>query len=234
MVRLVKNRRFGVSTRLFHTQRLAREHLIEIAAHGFETVELFATRSHLDFHNPAVVADFQQWLAEAGLDLASVTVAPADDAEQALFIARRISVPVLTVGATTPRETAKALETLGEMAAPLGVKLAVDSTSMSPLGSLVHFVESGVDADVGICLDFAGAHRTGDLADALELVAEHLVAARLPVDSTIDWAAAMTTAQKIGYEGSLMFDADVRGSAKETLARAKTARSKMERWLTSI
>ena len=46
-----------------------RDHLLEIAAHGFDAVEVFATRTHFDYHNPAAVADLQQWLAEAGLEL---------------------------------------------------------------------------------------------------------------------------------------------------------------------
>ena len=65
-VSLVAKRQFGVSTHLYHGQRLTREHLLEIAAHGFEPVEVFATRTHFDYHNPAAVADLQQWLAEAG------------------------------------------------------------------------------------------------------------------------------------------------------------------------
>ena len=69
MVPFVAKRQFGVSTHLYHGQRLSREHLLEIAAHGFETVEVFATRTHFDYHNPAAVADLQQWLAEAGLTL---------------------------------------------------------------------------------------------------------------------------------------------------------------------
>jgi sugar phosphate isomerase/epimerase len=60
-------------------------------------------------------------------------------------------------------------------------------------------------------------------------VAEHLIAVRVPVESAIDWAAALTTVQKIGYEGPLVFDTDARGSTKETLARAKAARERMER-----
>ena len=61
-------RQFGVSTHLYHGKRLCREHLLEIAAHGFETVEVFATRSHFEFHQDAVVADLQQCpaLGEAG------------------------------------------------------------------------------------------------------------------------------------------------------------------------
>ena len=48
---LVTDRRFGVSTHLFHEHRLTREHLVHIAAHGFEAVELFATRAHFDYHD---------------------------------------------------------------------------------------------------------------------------------------------------------------------------------------
>jgi sugar phosphate isomerase/epimerase len=230
----VSKPRFGVSTRLYSTQRLGRDQLIEIGAYGFEVIELFGARTHLDYANPAAVADLQQWLAEAKLELFSVQVPADQDAEQALFIARRIPFDALVVAATTPRETAKAVEKLAPLAEALHVRIAIDSATMTPIGSVVHFVESDRDADVGICLDFASAHKAGDLAETIELVAEHLVAARLPIDSNIDWASAMTTAQKIGYDAGLIFDADPRGSAKETLARARTARGRIERWLTSI
>ena len=122
-------RLFGVSTHLYHNLRLSREHLLEIAAHGFETVELFATRTHFDYHNPAAVADLQQWLAEAGLELGSVhapinesftggrwgralSVASPDEearavavaeTELALHIARRIPVQVLVMHLGVPR-----------------------------------------------------------------------------------------------------------------------------------
>jgi sugar phosphate isomerase/epimerase len=112
--------------------------------------------------------------------------------------------------------------------------VAIDASDLSRPGSALHFVEEETDAPVGICLDFARAHRDGDLVDALEVVSEHLVAVRVPVDTTIDWASALTTVQKIGYEGPFVFEMESRGSNKETLARARTAREKMERWLTSI
>ena len=66
-------RPFGVSTHLYHSQRLSREHLLEIGAHGFDRVELFATRTHFDYHNPAAVADLQQWLAEPGSSCTACT-----------------------------------------------------------------------------------------------------------------------------------------------------------------
>ena len=43
---------FGISTHLFHEHRLSRDHLVHIAAHGFEVVELFATQAHFDYKSP--------------------------------------------------------------------------------------------------------------------------------------------------------------------------------------
>ena len=73
------DRRFGVSTHLFHEKRLSREHLVEIAAHGFETVEVFATRSHFDYREPQAVASLREWLDDTRLELHSVH-APIFDA----------------------------------------------------------------------------------------------------------------------------------------------------------
>ena len=61
--------RFGISTHLFHDQRLSREHLEQIAARGFEAVEVFATRTHFDYHDPAAIARLGEWLKETGLAL---------------------------------------------------------------------------------------------------------------------------------------------------------------------
>jgi sugar phosphate isomerase/epimerase len=64
--------KFGVSTHLFHEKRLAREHLVDIAAHGFEAVEVFATRSHLDYRDPDALRQLAEWLRDTRLDLHSV------------------------------------------------------------------------------------------------------------------------------------------------------------------
>ncbi len=63
---------FGVSTHLFHDQRLDRDHLVEIAAHGFDCVELFATRTHFDYHDGAAVRALAEWLEDTRLILNSV------------------------------------------------------------------------------------------------------------------------------------------------------------------
>jgi sugar phosphate isomerase/epimerase len=125
----VSKRKFGVSTHLYHGQRLGRDHLMEIAAYGFEAVELFATRTHFDYHNPAATADLQEWLADAGLELHGIhapvsesfvggrwgpalSLASVDrdrraqavgEAERALHIARRIPVGVFVMHLGVPR-----------------------------------------------------------------------------------------------------------------------------------
>ena len=285
----MSRRPFGVSTRLFHHERLSRDHLLQIAAHGFELVEVFATRTHFDYHNAAAVADLQQWLADAGLTLHSVhapvgesfaggrwsgllSIASADsdareravgEAERALFIARRIAVHALVAHVGIPRgqprdagagpqdtrsAARRSLEALQRAAEPLGVRIAVEviQNELSRAGSLVHFVEDDLDGlDVGICLDVGHAHLDGDVVDAVETVSEHLIATHVhdnrgraddhlaPFEGTIDWAAALIALQKIGYDGPMMFEVGGHGPAKESLARLRSAREKMERWLTS-
>jgi sugar phosphate isomerase/epimerase len=59
--------RFGLSTHLFHGVRLERSHLERVAAAEFEIVELFATRTHLDYHDAGQVAIVGRWLSELGL-----------------------------------------------------------------------------------------------------------------------------------------------------------------------
>jgi sugar phosphate isomerase/epimerase len=282
---LVAKNQFGVSTHLYHGQRLSRDHLLEIAAHGFSVVEVFATRTHFDYHNLAAVADLQQWLAEAGLELQSIhapvaeayeggrsrgplSIASADaaereravtEAEHALHIARRIPVKRLIthlgLARTQPQAAAdsraaarRSVEELAEAASPLGVQVVVEviPNELSRAGSLVHFVEEDVAAtSVGICLDFGHAHMDGDLVDAIETVSEHLAATHIhdnrgrtddhlvPFDGTIDWAAALTTVQKIGFDGTLLLEVAAHGSPRETLRKARAARQKLEALLAS-
>ena len=277
-------RRFGVSTHLYHGQRLSREHLLEIASYGFEAIELFATRSHFDYHNPSAVADLQQWLADAGLELHGVhapitdsfvggrwgpalTVASTEpearakavaESEQALYVARRIPMKVLVVHLGLPRTQSdspddnsrdaarRSIDELRQFAPPLGVRVAVEviPNELSRAGSLVHFVEEDLEApDVGVCLDFGHAHMDGDLLDAIETVSGHVITTHVhdndgrldehlvPFDGTIDWAAAMTAVQKIGYDQTLMFEIAAHGPSKVTLAKAQKARQQLERFL---
>lgn len=51
---------------------MAREHLVDIAGHGFEAVELFATRTHFDYHDEAAVGRLAEWLSDTRLELHSL------------------------------------------------------------------------------------------------------------------------------------------------------------------
>ncbi len=274
-------RQFGVSTHLYHGERLNRDHLVEIGSHGFESVELFATRTHFDYHSQAAVADLHQWLAEGGLRLHGVhapigesfangrwgqplSLASTDadaralalrEAEQALYIARRIPFGVLVahIGlprsqqpspATNSRDAARrSIDELRGLAEPLGVRVALEviPNDLSKPSALVHFVEDVLDdAGVGICLDFGHAHMGGDLVDAIETVSEHLVTTHvhdnrgrtddhlLPFEGTIDWPAALTAVQKVGYDGTLLLEIAAHGSARETLKKARATRARIE------
>lgn len=70
--------RFAVSTYLFHQFRLDREHLVEIAAHGFDAVEVFALGSHFDVGDPEAVARLAEWLDDTRLTLSAVHAPTAE------------------------------------------------------------------------------------------------------------------------------------------------------------
>jgi sugar phosphate isomerase/epimerase len=63
---------FGISTHLFHEHRLSRDHLVHVAAHGFESLELFATRSHFDYRNQQAIDELVEWLSDTQLTLHSI------------------------------------------------------------------------------------------------------------------------------------------------------------------
>ncbi len=281
---MLSKRSFGVSTHLYHNQRLSRDHLLEVAAHGFDSIELMATRTHFDYHSVSAIGDLQQWLAEAGLTLAAVhapvgesftagrwgaplSLASGDadararaveEATNALHIARRLSFGVIVTHLGLPRSwhpaaednsrdaARRSIEELSKRAEPLGVRVALEvlPNELSRAGSLVHFVENVIESRmVGVCLDFGHAHMDGDLVDAIETVAEHLLAAHVhdnrgrsddhlvPFEGSIDWPAALTSVQKIGYDGTLVLEVAAQGTPKDTLVRARQARQRMEKLL---
>ncbi|HUK33367.1 MAG TPA: sugar phosphate isomerase/epimerase family protein [Vicinamibacterales bacterium] len=261
---------FSASTYLYRHRRLLREHLLEIAAYGFTAVELFASRLHVDYHNPAVIADVQQWLSEAGLQLTSVhspvleiSLASADAAERdaaveeterALHIGRRLPFGTFVIhlgrpradnvrGGTNRDAARRSVETLAKTAEPLGVRIGIEviPNDLCRPASLAHLMDEDIEArNAGICLDAGHARLEGDVADAVETVSGHLVAIDLhdnrgraddhmvPFDGTIDWPAALTAVQKVGYDGPVTFELSARGSTKDTLARARDARRRMQ------
>jgi sugar phosphate isomerase/epimerase len=276
----VSSPRFGVSTHLFHDQRLDREHLVEIAAHGFECVEVFATRTHFDYHDSVAVRSLAEWLEDTRLTLNSVhapitaslvngawgetfSIAAADDArrqravneaEAALAVAQTIPYRHLVVHLGVPdnakpandnhRDAARrSVLAIHEMAQKVGVRIALEviPNALSSADALVSFIENDLeDVDIGICMDVGHAFMMGDLADAIETCAEHLMTTHLhdnkrkaddhlaPGEGSIDWPAALMSLQKIGYEGAWMFEVANTSSPKEVLAKTEAARRRFD------
>lgn len=182
------------------------------------------------------------------------------EAERALHVARRLPFAHFIVHLGLPRTpqspagensrdaARRSVEALHALASPLGVTLALEVTlnDLSRPAALVHFIDAVREAaPVGLCLDFGHAHLDGDLVEAIETVSEHLIAAevhdnrgradehRLPFDGTIDWAAALTAVQKVGYDGPLVFEVNAQGAARTTLQKLRDVRRRMERLLGS-
>jgi sugar phosphate isomerase/epimerase len=275
--------RFGIITHLYHDRALESAHLQQIRGYGFETVELFATRSHFDYHDESAMAALAGWLAETGLTLNSVHApittnaaggnwgtnysnAAADKARReaavaetaaALQIARRVPFEVLVVHLGTPaaksqpgdntRASAlRSAEEICRLAEPLGVRVAFEviPNELSTATSLVTMLESGLDAPhAGICLDFGHAHLMGDVADAVETAAEHVIATHVhdnrrreddhlvPYRGTINWDMALMTMQKIGFDATYLLELSNVSTPEAVLEDARAARERFERTL---
>jgi sugar phosphate isomerase/epimerase len=100
---------FGISTFLYHEQSLSRAHLEEIAAHGFDAVELFALRPHFDYGDPATVAALGEWLRATGLSLHSVH-APINEFYSAGAWGRPLSIADRDGRAAAVREAVAAMQ----------------------------------------------------------------------------------------------------------------------------
>ncbi len=273
--------RFGISTHLFHDVPLEERHLATISAHGFDTIELFATRSHFDYRDEAAIGRLAGWLRNAGLSLHSIHApittsfvdgrwgpalsnswddparrrAAVDETVAALAVARRIPARFLVLHLGVPAELASApgmnaraharhsLEEIHAAAAPLGVRVAVEviPNDLSRADALVAIIEEDLDAtDVGLCLDYGHAFLMGDVVDTIETVSGHVVTTHvhdndgraddhlLPFDGRIDWAAALIATQKIGYDGTLLFEVAAGESADTVLDRTRHVRTRFE------
>ena len=276
--------RFGISTHLYHDRRLEREHIAQVADYGFEALELFATRSHFDYHDPAAVEQLALWLSETGLTLHGVHAPIMDrfgkgdvwgttfsnavqdqgkrqaairETETALHIATRIPFDVLVVHLGTPTRMSAAgdnaraaavrsAQEICRIAEPFGVRVALEiiPNPLSDAASLVTTLERDIEAKhVGICFDFGHAHLMGDVADAIETAAEHLITTHVhdnrrrddehlvPYLGSIDWEMALVAMQKIGYDGTYLFELADNDSPAKVLEEARRARQRFERAL---
>ena len=132
------------------------------------------------------------------------------------------------------------------MAEPLGVQVALEviPNALSTPSALVTLLERDLEAAPGICMDFGHAFLGGDVADAIETVAEHLIATHVhdnhrrndehlaPYLGAIDWDAALMSMQKIGFEGTYLMELANTGSPADVLEAARKARQQFEQAMT--
>jgi sugar phosphate isomerase/epimerase len=64
--------RFGISTHLFHNERLTEAHLAAVKRHGFDCVEFFATQSHVDYASDRDTQAIAAWMANTGVRAHSI------------------------------------------------------------------------------------------------------------------------------------------------------------------
>jgi len=63
---------FGLSTHLFVDERLSSHILDQILGAGFRTIELFAARQHVDYHDRNHIRDVAEWFDDHGVKLFSL------------------------------------------------------------------------------------------------------------------------------------------------------------------
>jgi sugar phosphate isomerase/epimerase len=273
----VTTKQYAISTHLYHDQRLTRDHVREIAAHGFTAIELFATRTHFDYHDAAEIDRLAGWLEETGLVLHSVhapiseslvgaqwgpmlTNATTDEptrgravaeSRAALAIADRIPFRFLVTHLgvpdalkPTPHDNhldaaRRSIVELHGMARARGVGLALEviPNRLSSAEALVALIENELDLpDIGICMDFGHGFLMGDLADAIETASGYLTTTHVhdnhgklddhlvPFEGAIDWTSALMSAQKIGFDGTLLLEVANTATPTQVLAATDRAR----------
>jgi sugar phosphate isomerase/epimerase len=241
------DRLFGATTRLFRATRLTRDHLVDIAAHAFDAVEVYVEPDHFDPRDESSVTELAEWLSDTQLALHALRVTPTQGdgvLTAALAMAERVPYRFLVV----PRPvvaTDRALQTVADDARPRGVTVAVEvgADGRSTAETLVQWLEDDdlEDVGAGICLDMGHAHLHGDVGEALETASGHLVTMHVhdnrgrtddhlvPYAGTINWDVATMEMQKIGYDGALMFDLAPSADPVDVLRRARAARERLER-----
>jgi sugar phosphate isomerase/epimerase len=247
--------RFGISTHLFHGERLTRAHLEAIAARGFADLEIVTARNHFDCQDPAAIEALAGWRSDLGLSVRSLRTPAMAESSAAIAAARRLGASTVVVAPAGPPHgqavppgpldqgaRRRALERLAEEAAVAGVRIALEVMPhpMSTPAALVELVDALDSVTIGTCLDLGHAHLLDGAPEAAETLSGHVIAVHLhdnrgrqddhlvPFEGTVDWPAALTALWKVGYAGPLVFEVAGRADAPEVLDRAVGARTRLQ------
>ena len=160
----MNDRLFGISSHVFHESTLTSQHLAQIAEHGFGAVEIFATRSHFDFHDPVAIDTLDGWLKAAGLVLHSLHAPIVNAMRDGQWVGSH------SIAATDARRRGEAIDES---------RAALDVARVIPYRYLV--LHLGVPGDVDAS---GGDNDVGHAHRSLEVLAEHAatVGVRLAVE----------------------------------------------------
>ena len=179
------------------------------------------------------------------------------EAIAALAIARQVPFRYLVVHLGIPNDrqppaeansraaAARSIEELVVAAAPLGVQVAIEviPNKLSAADTLVRMLEEDLDLPspgAGICLDTGHSFLLGDLADAIEIVSGELVTTHVhdnwgrddehlvPFDGSIDWPMALMSLQKVGYDGTMLFELANTATPRDVLRKTIDVRTRFE------
>ena len=169
---------FGVSTQIYHAQRLRPDHLAEVASHGFSTIEIIATRSHIDYHDPSALDEVSNWLTREGLRLHSLHAPVMERFEGGRWVSPlSIASPAEAARAQAVRETRAALELAKRTAiSVLVVHVGLPESLLSPA------VQNSRDAARRSIEEIAGCASPLGVRVALEVIPNALSTAETLVD----------------------------------------------------
>ncbi len=140
---------------------------------------------------------------------------------------------------------ARSIAEIAAAATPLGVQVAVEviPNALSAAALLVTLLEEDLDLPApgpGICLDLGHAFLMGDLVDAIEMVSGELVTTHVhdnrgkddehlaPFEGRIDWPTALMSLQKVGYDGTILFELANTSTPREVLEKTVGVRRRFE------
>lgn len=182
--------RFGLSTHLFHGHRLERDHLAQMAAHGFDLVEIFATRTHVDYHDPLSVETLRRWLDDLRMTAWSVHAPICDGftngvwgraysnaSRQALLRDEAVRETVAAISAT--REIGARVIVL-HLGIPQGQPIPADDNDAASVRRALEPIAAACDA-AGVQL-------------AIEVIPNDLATA----DAVVDWLRSDLDLQRAG------------------------------------
>jgi sugar phosphate isomerase/epimerase len=168
---------FGVSPQIYHAQRLRHDHVAEVAAHGFGAVEIIATRSHIDYHDPAALDAVAGWLARERLRLCSLHAPVMERYEGRWVNPLSIASPDEATRALAVRETRAALELARRVPLPvLIVHPGLQDSLLSPA------VQNSRDAAIRSVAEIAAFASPLGVRVALEVIPNAMATAEALVD----------------------------------------------------